>query len=215
MKKISLILFCLVFIFCGCSCGKNNKDSKDKNLIQITDGVYVTDISSYSGDFREDGSALKSVNALCVTVKNTSGKHYEYLNFELFSGGHRYKFSVYTLFNSSKVKVLERDSARYDKSINVTSCILVDSKLFSEKPTVHLDKFKISCLDGIINVENITENDFKNVKIYFKNFNSDIFFGGVTYCVDAGTIHSGEVVQISADKYKKDNSKVVFVTYDK
>ncbi|MBP9988976.1 MAG: hypothetical protein KBT46_05700 [Ruminococcus sp.] len=214
MKKVYLSLFCLIFVFCGCSCSSNNKDN-DKKIIQITDGVYVTDIFPYNGEVTEDSSGLKSANVLCLTVKNTSGKHYEYLNFELFSGGQRYKFSVYTLFNGSSVKVFEKDSAKYNENIKVTSTVVVDYKIFSEKPTVHLDKFKISCLDGIINIENITDTDFKNVKVYFKYVDSDVFLGGLTYCVDARDLHSGQIVQISAEKYKKNNSKVVFVTYDK
>ena len=215
MKKLSISIFALVFVFCCCSCGIVKNKDKNEKLIEITEGVYITDIAPYNGDFNENGSDLKSVNTLCLTVENTSGRHYEYLNFELFSGGQRYKFSLYTLFNGSTVKVLERDAAKYDENINVTSCVLVDYKVFSEKPSVHLDEFRISCLDGIVNVENLTENEIKNVKVFFKYVDSDVFLGGVTYCADAGNLRGGDIVQIPAEKYKKDKSKVVFVTYDK
>ena len=68
----------------------------------------------------------------------------------------------------------------------------------------------------MLNIKNISGSDIgSDIFVYYKNIdeNSD-WYGGITYrTVAGGGLKVGELRQLPASHFKKESSKVVFVTY--
>lgn len=194
---------------------KEITDSKvtPNGALYLTDGIYVTAIEKYSGEYIEDGSNDKLKNIISATVINTTEKSYQLFEFSLTFPQGTYHFSVKSLFAHSQVKVLESGrNFMPSKTDEVTGAVETQA-LFYEDPSVHLDKFEITYADSVINVKNITDKPIDNVYVYYKSVEDDIFFGGITYRVKVGTVPPDQIVQVMANNFKADTSKIVFVTF--
>ena len=86
--------------------------------------------------------------------------------------------------------------------------------LFEEHPGTCEDKLEIQCLNGVINVTNISGEDItEDVLIYYKNYVGGIYYGGITYRIRiTGGLKADEIRQGTATHFNPDNSTVVFVT---
>lgn len=213
MKKAVSIIFCLIFLFSFSACKGENNRPIDKGIHTLYDGIYITDISPYSGVFVEDGSEDITENIISVTLINESEKSYQLFDFSLTIGGEDYNFSVKTLLSGSAVTVLEKDKKLMPKSTDEIVSLVTDLIYFENEPSVYSDVFEISGAESIINVKNISAQDAENVTVYFKGVSDENFFGGITYRVEVGTVPAGQIVQSVALKYSPEKTKAVFVTY--
>ena len=184
-----------------------------ENAYQLTDGVYITGVESYTGSYVEDGSGEKCKKICAVRLENRSDTHYQYLRFRLTTTDETYTFAATTLFAGAKMTVLCEDRLTY-KNKGVLSVELLSAAPFTQTPTVHLDEMKITYTEGFINVQNLTDAPLSNVYVYYKNTDDTGFFGGITYRVSFGEIPAGGTVQAGAANMHPDACKVVFSTYD-
>lgn len=179
---------------------------------QITDGVYIEELFSYSGEYVEDGSNEACSNIAAVRLVNNSDVHYQYLKFTVRTAEISYSFSATTLFSGARMTVLDQTKTAYADG-QIVSVEANSVAPFTSQPTVHLETFEISYLDGIINVKNLTDQDRTDVYVYYKNMDDYGYFGGITYRCPFGTVSGGATVQNSAANLKKDTSRIVFVTF--
>ena len=86
--------------------------------------------------------------------------------------------------------------------------------LFQQHLSLYEDKISIQILNGAINVTNISGEDIPgDILIYYKNYVSGIYYGGITYRIRLeGGIKAGEIKQGTAAHFNPNNSTVVFVT---
>lgn len=236
MKKLMAVLICAVLLLSFSACGEKkeqdtpstsvhtvkevpeivkNSTVTDKGGLEIFDGVYLISLAPYSGKFVEDGSDDELSDILSAEIVNTTSVSYELIDFYLTFEQGTYFFSVSSLFANSRLVVLEKNRAYFPPDTKVLNSGVSRFVKFSEAPTVHLDEFRITYTDSIINVENLTDADIDNVYVYYKSMKNDVFFGGITYRVKVGTVKSGATVQTVAGKFKADSTRIVFVTYDK
>lgn len=181
----------------------------------LSNGCEIAQIKSYSGPFVEDGSDEEKENVMAVVIKNTTGKHIQYMTFRLISGENEYLFKVTTLFDNSAVTVLESSGAAYTED-KIDRVELTQSVVFSSAPTVHPQELEITVMDGLMNVKNISGEDIEgNTYVYYKLTDGDDWFGGITYRASVnGGLKNGEIRQIPANHFKKDTCKVVFTEYE-
>ncbi|MGN0467343.1 MAG: hypothetical protein ACI4GY_01290 [Acutalibacteraceae bacterium] len=181
---------------------------------ELSNGCEIAEIKSYDGPFVENGSDSEKKNVFAVVVKNTTGKHFQYVTLTLNIGGEDYNFEVTTLFDNSAVTVLEKSGKPFvnDKieTVNVDKSVE-----FGFEPTVHPNELEITVMDGLMNVKNISGKDIDgNIYIYYKISDGDDWFGGITYRASTNSgLKAGELRQIPANHFKKETCKVVFVEY--
>lgn len=227
--KIRPILFVFVILAAvlfasGCNDQKKPIDVNDDPItatgetslqddsLQIADGVYIEEIFSFSGEYVEDGSNDLCENIAAVKLVNDSDVHYQYLEFTVSTETAEYSFSASTLFAGARMTVLDQKRTVFSDEhiISVNSNTVAP---FVQQPTVHLETFEISYLDGIINVKNLTDQDHNDVYVYYKNIDENGYFGGITYRSAFGTVAANAIAQNSAANIHKDSSRVVFVTF--
>ncbi len=192
------------------------RDQAKQSGCEVFDGVYVTELFSYSGVYPENGQKEEADRVAAARLVNLSPVDYKYMEFTLFSGDKTYTFFVSTLLAGAKMTVLEKNAAVYKTAEPVRTCKLTSIEAFEEKPSVCLDIFRIAYADGLLHVENKTKRDVKNVCVYYKNVDENGYFGGITYKVQPGDLPAGESVEtvLQDGSLQKNNTRIVFVTYE-
>ena len=178
----------------------------------LTDGVYISEIFAYTGPYVEDGSNAPCENVCAVILRNDSGEHYQYVEFELETAGGRYAFSASTLFSGAQMTVLCKDAAAFTDDTLVSLRVTALAP-FAETPSVHTDTLEITYTDGFINVKNLTDGPLENIYVYYKITDENGYLGGITYRVAFGGIDAGALKQARAANMRRDTGRVVFATY--
>ena len=180
--------------------------------IELDNGLVITEIGKYSGEFVEDGSDESVNDVMMITVKNTTSETLQYTEIVLTdSFNNEVRFALSTLPANEEVVVLEKDRKTYSKKYKDAKAeytVFFDSEL-----STYSDTLTIYGLDGAFNVENISNADINNdILIYYKNVKDNKFFGGITYRARVeGGLKAGEVKQVMTKHYSPENSLVMFV----
>lgn len=187
------------------------------DLVEIYDlgsGVAVTGVLPYTGIFMEDRTDDVVTDVLAIQVTNSGDKYVQTMDITLTAGDVQAQFSLSTLFPGETVVVLEKNRMAYSTAPVFDQVQTSAVALFDEHPGMCEEKLEIQCLDGVINVTNISGEDIPgDVLIYYKNYVSGLYYGGITYRIRLeGGMKAGEIRQGTAAHFNPDNSTVVFVT---
>lgn len=177
-------------------------------------GVTITGFLPYTGAFMEDRTDEVVTNVLAIQVTNSGEKYVQTMDIILTAGETQAQFSLSTLFPGETVVVLEKNRLSYSAAPEFEQVQTGNVALFEEHPGMCEDKLEIQCLDGVINVTNISDEDLTgDILIYYKNFVGGMYYGGITYRLRIeGGLKAGEIRQGAAAHFDPDNSTVVFVT---
>lgn len=183
-----------------------------ESLYDLGNGILLLDFYSYSGKFVEDGTDEQVSNIAAIRIGNASEKDIQYGEITVRAGGKDYLFNVSTLLSSTEMIALECNRAAFGGG-DITACGMSLDAEFTEKPDVKSDTLYVQLMNGIVNIKNISGSDINStVRIYIKNIENDVYFGGITYRLSLDSIAAGEIKQLSASHVSGENSKVVFVT---
>lgn len=183
--------------------------------ISLGENLVVTSIEAYSGTFWEDGSDEEVNDIFMITVKNNGEKTLQYAEAQLIFEDATAEFAFSTLRPGQSMVVLEKNRLKYSAQKEIKESLL-DNVVFFEQPLAFCeDQFKISAMDGVFNVENISGEDLPgNIFIYYKNKQEGIYYGGITYrAVIEGGIEKDNIKQIMTKHFVLDESEVMFVEY--
>ncbi len=188
--------------------------SADDCLINLGNGLEITDIGNYTGIYMEDGTDEVVSGVLMMIVKNTGDKTVQYAKITLETGETDAVFELTTLPIGASVVLLEKTRMTYDKNATYGIATTENLALFTEEPSLMEDVLKIQVLDGIVNVTNISTSDIDGeIVIYYKNSATDLYYGGITYRSRlTGGLKAGEIRQVSGAHMSKSGTKVMFVT---
>lgn len=190
--------------------GQNNT----QDVYDLGSGVIITDFISYTGAFMEDRTDEVVTDVLAVQVTNSGEEYIQTMDIILTAGDTQAQFSLSTLFPGETVMVLEKNRMAYSTAPEFDQVQTGNVALFDGHPGMCQDKLEIRCLDGVINVTNISGEDISgDILIYYKNEVGGMYYGGITYRLRIeGGLKAGEIRQGSAAHFDPDNSAVVFVT---
>lgn len=232
MKRLIALFICALYIFAFSACSVKDGGSTEMTGQSIAssaesqsgfqtdgsyllyDGIYITDFSSYSGKYVEDGSGDEVKDVYSVTLFNGSDKDYRLIDFSLLSGDEKYTFSAKTVLAGSKMILLESGRKAFDEKAEDFSVEINGITEFDEKPSVCPDELEINYTDNIINVKNISGKELKNVYVYYKGYENGAYLGGITYRVSVGDIPPDAVVQSFAANFFSESSRIVFSSFE-
>ena len=198
--------------------GTDGSDTQGQSPVQdicdLGSNVRITGFLPYTGAFMEDRTDEVVTDVLAIQVTNSGEDFIQTMDITLSAGETQAQFSLSTLFPGETVVVLEKNRMAYSTAPEFEQVQTSAVALFEEHPGMCQDKLEIQCLDGVINVTNISDEDItEDVLIYYKNYVSGIYYGGITYRLRIeGGLKAGEIRQGSAAHFNPDNSTVVFVT---
>ena len=124
------------------------------------------------------------------------------------------EFSISTLFPGETAIVLEKNRMAYTSAPEFNQATTSTVAFFDDHPGMAEDKLEIQCLNGVINVTNISGKDITgDILIYYKNYVSGMYYGGITYRIRIPDgLKAGEIHQGTAAHFNTSNSKIVFAT---
>ena len=182
--------------------------------IHLGSNVYVIGTISYTGAFMEDRTDEVVADVLGIRVTNAGEEYIQTMDIALTNGDMTAEFSLSTLFPGQTVVVLEKNRMAYSIAPEFTAAKTSSVAFFDSDPGMAEDKIQIQCLDGVINISNISGEDITgDILVYYKNYISGIYYGGITYRLRVeGGLKAGEIRQGSAAHFNTSNSTVVFAT---
>ena len=206
---------------------KQSHPPEENPIPVITEDIDVSEIADYKAEETNNSqvglvvdSWLKIVSigesdgVLSALVRNTADFDVQYATLSVISGKNTAKFSITTLTAGSSMILKCENDIKFDKSVSYHSWKISDKVIFKEKLLLHTNTFQIEGEDGILSVKNISNKDIEGViYIYYKTVIDGIYADGITYRASVDGIDKGEKVQIPTQHYKKDVSRIMFVTY--
>ncbi len=185
-----------------------------QGIYDLGSEVAITGVLPYTGAFMEDRTDDVVTDILAIQVTNSGEEYIQTMDILLTSGDVQARFSLSTLFPGETVVVLEKNRMAYSTAPGFEQVQTGNVVLFDEHPGMFQDKLEIQCLDGVINVTNISGEDISgDILIYYKNYVHGMYYGGITYRLRIeGGLKNGEIRQGTAAHFNPDNSAIVFVT---
>ena len=197
MKKfrmLSALLMVFVMLLALTACGEKEPETtvpQPTTIMEIPQGdntqtaflgdnLYITDIGKYTGVYMEDGSDEVVSNVLMVILKNDGEKALQLARINLQYAEFTANFEVTNLPAGESVVLLEKNRHAYveDGYIRATT----DNVTFFREPmSLKEDQVKLSGVNGAITVENLTDQTFGEIYVYYKNSATDLYYGGITY----------------------------------
>lgn len=187
--------------------------SEQQEPINLGYGLQITDSGRYTGLYMEDGSNELVSDVMMVIVQNNGAEDIQLAEFTAVSGGEEYHFKLTNLAAGERVVLLELER-RAASSAPLESAVLGNTALFPEPMELYEDTIEIGGLEGMLNVQNISDADISgDICIYYKYAAQDIYYGGITFRVRIeGGLKAGELRQIPAGHFDPDGCAVVQVT---
>lgn len=233
LKIISLLL-CLASLFALVSCKK--EDEFDRNtttnastteIFVSTEEVQVSEIAEYEAKNAENSqvglvvdSWLKVVSIgeregrISVLVRNVADFDVQYAVLSVVCEGKTLTFPMSTITAGSNAVLTCDTNAKFDENAQYHTWKISDKIIFQNELSLYPEIFEIQGDDGALWVKNISKKDIKgNIYVYFKTVTDGIYAEGTTYRICIEGLDKGEKMQIVAEHFKKDTSKVMFVTY--
>ena len=182
--------------------------------VDLGSGIVITDYIRYSGPFLEDRTDEAVSDVLAIRVTNTGEEYIQTMDILLSDGETVARFSLSTLFPGDTVIVPELNRMPFADAPEFTEFSTESVALFDGHPGMCTDRIAIQCLDGVMNITNISGEDItEDIFVYYKNYIDGVYCGGITYRLRlTGGLKAGEIRQGSAAHFDRENSRIVFVT---
>lgn len=186
---------------------------EQQDPINLGHGLEITDAGRYTGIYMEDGSDEIVSDVMMIVVRNGSDSDFQYGRISAVCEGLSYSFTLSNLGAGEQVVLLDQDRKACAGEV-LTSAVLEDPVLFQEPMDTMEDVIRVSGLDGMLNIQNISDSDITgDVYVYYKYAAQDIFYGGITFRVLVeGGLKAGEVRQVPASHYSPEGCAIVQVT---
>lgn len=231
-KTISLLL-CLACLFALTSCKKDEAvynsttNSSTTEIFVSTEEVQASEIAEYEAKKTENSqvglvvdSWLKVVSIgeregiLSVLVRNVADFDVQYAVLSVVCEGEKLTFPMSTITAGSNAVLTCDTNAKFDENSQYYSWKISDKIVFQNELSLYPEIFEIQGEDGAVWVKNISKKDIEGkIFVYFKTVTDGIYAEGTTYRICIEGLDKGEKMQVVAEHFKKDTSKVMFVTY--
>ena len=189
-------------------------EPEEPYLFDLGNGIKIVGMIPYTGAFMEDRTDEVVTDVLGIQIKNTGDEYIQTMDITLTAGETQAQFSLSTLFPGESVVVLEKNRMAYSTAPTFEQAQTSSVSRFEAHPGMCEEKLRIQCLNGVINITNISEEDITgDIFVYYKNYVGGVYYGGLTYRIRLeGGLKAGQIHQGTAAHFNPDNSAVVFVT---
>ena len=178
-------------------------------------GLKITDWGKYTGMYMEDGSNEVLADVMMIVVENNGDQDIQLAEIAAEAESGSYAFQLTNLAVGERAVLL--DLGRKASTADLTGASIEKVALFEEPMSLCEDQILVSGMDGMVNVQNISDEDITGeIYVYYKYAAEDIYYGGITFRIRVeGGLKAGEIRQIPAGHYNAGGCAVVQVTvYD-
>ena len=220
-RIIAVLLATALLLLCtGCSkkpAQPNAEPTPDESTelknLDVGSGLEILSAGSYAGVYVEDGSDEPVSDVFCIFVKNNGDSDVEYAHIALSRGSESYEFDISTLPAGETVQALELSrQSEPENTAQLTGAVTLFAP-FEEPISMHDDMFEITTNGNAVTVKNLTDTDFSQVYLCYKNANGDALVGGISYRCTIGALAAGESKSGATSHLSEGASRLMFVGY--
>lgn len=185
----------------------------EPEILDLGEGLFITQVGSYSGVYMEDGADEMVSDVLMILVENDSDMDFQLADIELIWNGESFTFRLTNLPAGASVVLLEQGRKSCPDGFP-EEAKLFNSVTFSEAMSVMPESVEVTGLEHMLNVRNISGTDITgDIYIYYKYASEELFYGGITFRVRIqGGLKDGELRQIPAGHFTPDSCKIIQIT---
>ena len=172
------------------------------------DELVCSKLSTYSGEYVEDGSNVPVENVASILVTNKSDKFLDLATIEYVIDGKAATFVVTGLPAGKSAWVLEDNKLTITGPGNYKEVDITPS--YKEGVVSKTDKITLIAEGNMLTAINNTDEKLEGVFVYYKTKHTDgNYLGGITYMVTYGDIEPGGKVTKLAGHYDSKTTEVV------
>lgn len=187
----------------------NYNEDKTMNEEIQNNQIKISSIGSYSGAYVEDGSDEKVEDILAIVITNTSKEFLQYSQITLSNGKDKAVFSVSNLPAGSSALVLSKDKIKAKGNWKY----LDDMTAFIDEASLYPKIFSWEAGNNMVRMTNKSDEDFKNVYVYYKNVENGIYVGGITYRVKFDNLKAKQTAQKLSKHFSGKQSQIMMIDY--
>jgi hypothetical protein len=172
--------------------------------------LKIDAVGYYNGPFFENGSDIVVEKAFAIVVTNSSSSIIDNGKLILKAGDRQINFTINYLPARSTAVIVNDENTTFQKDADVTFIS------YSGTTTTSQDvKGKIEVTEDTetISLKNLTENELRDVNIYYKNKVKGIYYGGISYRSYLTKLDAGAQSNLLAQHYVKDLSEIVYYSF--
>lgn len=175
--------------------------------------LIVQYTAQYEGPFLEDAQQQPISGVMALMVYNPGNRYFTDVMLHLQQGQRTLLFEITMLPPGSKVLVLEKSGQPYsEETVSRCEALCVETAAdIGEQGIIVTEEA------GRLVVTNMSENSFKNITLYYKQFDykENFYLGGYTCSYHIGMIGPGECREVVPYRYVCGYSKVVSIKEEK
>ncbi|MGN1194474.1 MAG: hypothetical protein ACI4SB_03230, partial [Acutalibacteraceae bacterium] len=161
-------------------------------------------------------SVGESDGVLCVAVTNVSDSDLEYCVLKCKTGDDEAVFSFSVLPKGESAVAGEQNNLKYEKDMEFSSWSIENSIYYEQGFSLNKDTFDIKCEGDYIEIKNKTQDDIDGkIKICYKNLQNEKLYSNNAYLVSVDGLKKGETKQLFPKYLDSENSRVIYIEYDK
>lgn len=179
---------------------------------QLTrEDIEVISIGSYTGIYVEDGSNEEVMDIASVLVRNNSDEMLQAATLTYrVNDSETAEFVISNLPAGTAALVQEKNKRAFQASD--VYVLEEDAYGMAENARLWQDRFKVTGNDGMVSLENLTEQSFQKVYVYYKYIQQGgAYLGGVTFRTAFEEIGPGETVKADAGHFSEGASEILMV----
>lgn len=182
--------------------------------VSLGHGLFLTEVSSYTGPFVEDGSDEIVAGVLAIKVANRGENAIEYCQIALPVTEGTASFSLSGLMPGQTALLLEQNRLPWRSSEQYDHPLVSNTAYYNRPLSLHREQLSLQLLDGGINVTNISGTPIVgDIVIYYKNKQQDLFYGGITYRLRISSgLNADATCQLLSQHLHKDSTEILFIT---
>lgn len=181
--------------------------------INLGYGLQLTDSGKYTGVYMEDGGNEIVSDVMMAVVLNTGEADVQLAEITAQVGGEEYRFRLTNLAVGQRAVLLDLER-KPSGGKSLEFAMAENVALFQEPMMLLEDRLQISGPEGVLNVQNISDDDIDgDIYVYYKYAAEDLYYGGITFRVRVeGGLKAGEIRQVPAGHYSPEGCSIVQVT---
>lgn len=153
---------------------------------------------------------------LCVSVTNVSDRDIEYCVLKCKVDKKEAVFSFSVLPKNTSAVAIEQNGMKYKKDMIFSAWSLEEKVDFQHDFALYDEIFGIAYENNLIEIKNLTQNDIDGkIKICYKNLAAENLYDNKAYTVTVTGLKKGEMKQLFPKHFHSENSRIIFIEYDK
>lgn len=153
---------------------------------------------------------------LCVSVTNVSDRDIEYCVLKCKVDKEEAVFSFSVLPKNTSAVAVEQNGMKYKKDMIFSAWSMENRVDFQHDFALCDETFGITFENNYIEIKNLTQNDIdEKIKICYKNLVAENLYDNKAYTVSVTGLKSGEMKQLFPKHFDSENSRIIFIEYDK